>query len=264
MDGDNGRMIKADYSKIASFYDKGRSLSAQNTAMWLDLITKLSGASKGARVLDLGCGTGRFSLPMATRLGFNVTGADSSAEMLAKAEQKDSNSDVNWMLTDAGALTFPSGSFEVVFMSHLLHHVDSPLAVLKECRRVLFPSGVVLIRYGSMDHIRNDVEHTFFPQVSGIDEPRTPTKELTERWLLDNGFADVFSEEVVQQTYQTGEAHLDAARSKSTSVLSMISEESFHAGIYRLAEHVDKNPDDEWLLFDKMTMTVGHKRNIKV
>ncbi|MCD4701307.1 MAG: hypothetical protein K8S24_05550, partial [Candidatus Aegiribacteria sp.] len=61
-------------------------------------------------------------------------------------------------------------------------------------------------------------------------------------------------------TYQTGMAHLDAARARSTSVLSMISEESFHDGIYRLAEHVDKNPDDEWVLFDKMTLTAGYKR----
>jgi hypothetical protein len=90
---------------------------------------------------------------------------------------------------------------------------------------------------------------------------RTPTRELTERWLLDAGFLDISSSEIAQQTYQTGEAHLDAARAKSTSVLSMIAEESFQAGIHRLAEHVAKNPDDEWLLFDKMTMTVGHKRN---
>ena len=204
-------MIKADYSKIASFYDKGRSLSVQNATMWLDLIAKRSKASKGARVLDLGCGTGRFSLPMATHLGFSVTGADSSAEMLATAKEKDSYSEATWILADASDLPFPSSSFNVVFMSHLLHHVDSPLAVLKECHRVLVPSGVVLIRHGAMDQIRNDVEHTFFPQVTEIDEPRTPTRELTERWLLDAGFVDISSEEVVQRTYQTGAAHLDAA-----------------------------------------------------
>ncbi len=56
-------MIKAEYSRIASFYDEGRSLSEQNTVMWLNLIAEPSGALKGARVLDLGCGTGRFSLP---------------------------------------------------------------------------------------------------------------------------------------------------------------------------------------------------------
>lgn len=256
-------MIKADYSKIASFYDDGRSLSEQNMTLWLDMISKLSGVSKGARVLDLGCGTGRFSLPMAKRLGFNVIGADSSAEMIAKARQKDQNSEVGWTFADACSLAFPDSSFNGIFMSHLLHHVESPQKVLTECYRILAPQGVILIRYGAMDQIQNDVEHVFFPQAIEIDELRTPTQELTESWLSDVGFADISSIEIVQQTYETGSAHLDAASVKSTSVLSMISEESFNTGISRLADYVDKNPDDEWLLFDSMTMTVGFKKHSK-
>jgi len=256
-------MIKADYSKIASFYDKGRSLSEQNTIIWLTLIEKLSGASKGARVLDLGCGTGRFSLPMVYQLEFNVTGTDSSVEMLAKAKQKDSGSKVSWILADASTLPFPAGSFDLVFMSHLLHHVDNPLTVMKECYKVLASTGIVLIRYGAMEQIRNDVEHTFFPQVTEIDEPRTPNRDNVEKWLMNAGFGPFSSEEIVQQTYQTGTAHLDAARERSTSVLSMISEESFRTGISRLTEYVGKNPEDEWLLFDRMTLTAGYKKDIK-
>jgi len=252
--------MKADYSKIASYYDEARSLSEQNVVIWLKLIADRSGAHKGARVLDLGCGTGRFSLPMANWLGFNVTGADSSEEMLAKAKQKDSDAIVNWEHENASSLTFPEGSFDVVFMSHLLHHVDSPLAVIEESERVLVPSGVILIRYGAMDQIRNDVEHTFFPQAIQIDETRAHSRQLTEKWLVEAGFIGISSEEIEQQTYQTGIARLNAARTKSTSVLSMISEESFAIGIRRLEEYVDKKPDDEWLLFDRMTFTVGRKR----
>ena len=99
-DGDSRYVIKADYSKIASYYDRGRSLSEQNTRMWLDLIVRLSGASPSARILDLGCGTGRFSLPMAQWLEYEVTGADSSTEMLAVAKEKDADSEVSWVLAD--------------------------------------------------------------------------------------------------------------------------------------------------------------------
>jgi ubiquinone/menaquinone biosynthesis C-methylase UbiE len=253
-------MIKADYSKIALHYDKGRPLSEQTTLIWLNLIAKLSGAAKGMRVLDLGCGTGRFSLPLANRFGLNVTGLDSSEDMLAKAKEKDSNSVVKWVLADASALPYPDSLFDVVFMSHLLHHVNSPLKVLNECGRVLVPSGVVIIRYGAIDQIRNDVVHMFFPQAIEIDERRTPTRQLTEKWLVDAGFLNISSEEVAQQTYQSGLEHLDAIRGKSTSVLSMISEESFQTGLHHLEEYIAKNPDDEWLLFDKMTLTVGHKK----
>ena len=253
-------MIKANYSEIASFYDKGRALSEQNTIEWLRLISELSGASKGCRVLDLGCGTGRFSLPMARRLELNVTGADASREMLEKAKQKDSDSIVDWVLADAASLGFSPCSFDVIFMSHLLHPVDGPLKVIRECHRVLAPSGVVLIRYGAMNQIRNDVEHTFFPEVTDIDEARTPSVELTEGWLADAGFKDISSGEIAQQTYRNGMAHLDAVRAKSTSALNMISEESFQIGLRRLAEHVKKNPHEDWVLFDNMTMTVGHRK----
>ncbi len=257
-------MIKADYSKIASFYDNGRSLSEQNTIIWLNLISRLSGASENDKVLDLGCGTGRFSLPMVNSLRFDVTGVDSSIEMLKKAKEKDFNSAVNWLVADASVLVFQSGTFNVVFMSHLLHHVDNPLVVLKECNRVLACPGVVLIRYGALEQIRHDVEHTLFPEVIDIDEGRTPSVELTEKWLIDAGFEDISSKEIIQQTYQDGLSHLNAARVKSTSVLSMISEESFQTGIRRLSEYVNIHSKDEWLMFDKMTLTVGYKRAMKI
>jgi ubiquinone/menaquinone biosynthesis C-methylase UbiE len=254
-------MIKADYSRIASYYDRGRALSEQNMVMWLNLIVKLSGAPAMAKVLDLGCGTGRFSIPMMTRLGFDVTGVDSSAEMLAKAKKKDFSCDVTWELADANALAFPDCSFAVVFISHLLHHVDCPLTVLKECHRVLDPSGIILIRYGTMDQIRDDVEHTFFPQAVEIDEQRIFSQELMEEWLLEAGFIDISSQEVMQQTFQTGMAHLEAARGKNTSILSMISEESFQTGIRRFEKYVKKNLTDKWLLFDRMTLTIGHRKD---
>ena len=250
--------MKADYSKIAAYYDTGRSLSTQNTDMWMGLISELSRAKSGASVLDLGCGTGSFSLPMATTLGFDVTGADASAEMLEKAKRKDPDSLVAWVQEDAGALSFPNDTFDIVFMSHLLHHVDSPLTALEECYRVLAPSGVILIRYGAMDQIIDDVEHTFFYGVIDIDRERTPTATEIETWLTEVGFEDILSQEIVQRTYRDAGDHLHGARSKSTSALSMISEESLQTGIRRLEEYIQKHPKDPWLLHDRMTITAGH------
>ncbi|UCH52045.1 MAG: methyltransferase domain-containing protein [Chloroflexota bacterium] len=256
-------MRKADYSKISASYDKGRSLSESNIEIWLALISKYIGPRKGLTLLDLGCGTGRFALPIANRLNCRVVGADYSKEMLAKAQEKDIKGVVTWDYENAQNLTYRDATFDVVFMSHLLHHVDSPARVFTECKRILTTSGVILVRYGAIEQIRHDVEHTFFPEALSIDEARTPTIAMVEKWLTDAGFSDITTEEVVQQTFETSIAHLESAKVKNTSVLTMISQEAFDKGIDSMSEYIRKNQDDPWLLFDRLTLTVGYNSSLK-
>lgn len=254
-----GWMKKADYHKIAPFYDKGRLLSEQNLKLWLNLFAERSKTARGVSLLDLGCGTGRFAIPLERDMGFGVTGADSSQEMLSKAREKDKEGLITWDFVDAHSLKYLDHSFNIILMSHLLHHVERPTIVIDECKRVLKPSGVILIRHGAMEQIRDDVEHIFFPEVIEIDEQRTPTVESVEGWLKTAGFVDIISEEIVQQTFESGREHLEAARVRNTSVLNMISEEAFETGVERLAQYVKQNPKDQWLLFDRMTLTSGQK-----
>lgn len=253
-------MEKADYNKIAKFYDKGRSLSEQNIDLWIGLISKYAKAAEGARFLDLGCGTGRFSIPVAEKLRYRVTGADSSIEMLDKARQKDKNRIVNWEIQNAEHLSYTDATYDIVFMSHLLHHCDNPRKVINDCRRILGEYGVILIRYGAIEQISDDVEHTFFPETLAIDEARVFTVRKTENYLKEAGFSGIVSEEITQRTYDTSTDHLKAITEKSTSVLTMIPTEAFVKGIARLQKHIVKDPDDPWLLYDKMTITAGYKR----
>jgi ubiquinone/menaquinone biosynthesis C-methylase UbiE len=252
-------MQKADYSKIASSYDKGRVISERNINVALEAVTRLSRIPSKARLLDLGCGTGRFAIPLAGKLHYNVTGADSSEEMLEKAREKDTAGLVTWDLMDAQNLTYPDSSFDIVFMSHLLHHVDDPSAVICGCRRVLSSDGMIIIRWGDIESIRNDVEHTFFPETIAIDEARTFSIEKMEECLKEAGFSDVISEKRVQHTYPTSKEHLESVKVKSTSVLTMIPQDAFERGLLRLEIYIKNHPDDPWLLFDKMILTVGHK-----
>jgi len=252
-------MKKADYRHIALSYDQGRPLLEQNIDLWLGQVSRFAKMPEGARVLDLGCGTGRFSIPMAAKLRFRATGADSSKEMLDKAREKDTGKLVKWDLEDAQHLTYPDESFDVVFMSHLLHHVDDANKVLSECQRILATPGVILIRYGAIEQIREDIVHTFFPEALVIDEARTPTVAAVEQWLAEADFHDIVSEEIVQKTFETGEEHLNAAKLRGTSVLTMISQEAFEKGIRDLTKYIEDNPGNPWLLHDRETLTAGYK-----
>ncbi len=252
-------MRKADYGQIADTYDASRPLHEDILERWMTLVSERIGPRKSVELLDLGCGTGRFSIPMAARLGYSVTGADNSDEMLEKARNKEGGNRVKWSVQNAAHLSYPNASFDVVFTSHLLHHLDEPLDAIRECYRVLRPGGVILNRYGPMEDIRDDPEHRFFPGNVEIDEARTPTVEQVEEWLGVAGFNGVSTEIVVQQTYRSAEERLRNAGLGCTSVLTLIDRSVFEKGLEAFRRCVSDNPTDPWLLTDKIAITTGRK-----
>lgn len=254
----------ADYSIISITYDDARDLSNQNIELWINLLSNQVGSRKTVDFLDLGCGTGRFSIPIADKLGFSVTGVDNSKEMLLKAKEKSGKLQIKWDLENAGSLSYADKSFDVVFISHLLHHVENPRKVLEECYRVLRTGGLVINRYGAMENIMDDPEHQFFPETIEIDKTRTPSVEQVENWLRKAGFTNISSKCIIQQTYKTGKERLEKMRLKATSVLTLISKESFNLGLNHLEQYVADHPDHEWILTDKLTMTTGIKNVIQI
>lgn len=252
-------MKKADYRQIADMYDASRPLFEETVDRWITLISERVGPRQRVELLDLGCGTGRFSIPIATRLGYTVTGADNSEEMLEKASDKEGGDRIRWSVEDATHLSYPNASFDVVFMSHLLHHLDEPLDAARECFRILRPGGIILNRYGPMEDIRDDPEHRFFPGSVEIDESRTPTTGQVEEWFRVAGFTDISTEVTVQQTYGSSEERLRNAGLRCTSVLTLVDESAFEKGLESFRRYVSDNPDDPWLLIDRMALTTGRK-----
>ena len=252
-------MKKADYMQIANTYDKARPLSEETLDLWLTLISERIGSRQKTEFLELGCGTGRFTIPIVTRFGYSATGADNSEEMLLKARKKDGAEQIKWDIQNAASLSYRDGSFDVVFMSHLLHHVDEPLKVLKECYRILKPGGIILNRYGPIEHIRNDPEHVFFSGTTEIDEARTPSIREVESWLRGAGFNNISSETIIQKTYESAKERLEKAELKSTSVLTLISQPAFKKGIENFKKYILKNTDDSWLIIDRIALSIGEK-----
>jgi ubiquinone/menaquinone biosynthesis C-methylase UbiE len=98
----------------------------------------------GARVLDVGCGTGEY-VRRATDLGFSASGVEPAEAMRAVAIEKNSNS----LILDgvATALPFPNSSFDLVICIEVLrylHGADNRLA-LREMHRVLKPGGAMFL-----------------------------------------------------------------------------------------------------------------------
>jgi ubiquinone/menaquinone biosynthesis C-methylase UbiE len=102
------------------------------------------GLPPGARVLDIGCGTGALASVLADR-GFTVNAIDPSAGMRAVAARRLRGTGVALSGGDAlQGLPFPAGAFDLVTASHVIHGfpADKRAAFFREARRV--SRGLVL------------------------------------------------------------------------------------------------------------------------
>jgi SAM-dependent methyltransferase len=94
-----------------------------------------------ASVLDVGTGTGIFAEAFLAA-GLTATGIDPSMELLSHARAHAPQA--VFMEAVAEKLPFADGSFDLVFLGHVLHETDDPEAALREARRVSLKRVAVL------------------------------------------------------------------------------------------------------------------------
>lgn len=120
-----------------------------------EMIT-LAGLRDGHRVLDIGCGTGNLLRSTGKRNpNVDLVGLDPDPKALARAGRKARRAGlaVRLDLGFAQELPYPDDSFDRVFSSLMLHHLDSASkdALLAEVHRVLRPDGVLVLADAVLD-----------------------------------------------------------------------------------------------------------------
>jgi 2-polyprenyl-6-hydroxyphenyl methylase / 3-demethylubiquinone-9 3-methyltransferase len=101
---------------------------------------------KGLRFLDIGCGGGLLSEPMA-RLGADVVGADASATNIevAKLHANESGLDIDYRATTAEALADAGEKFDVILNMEVVEHVADVELFIEACGRMLKPGGIMVV-----------------------------------------------------------------------------------------------------------------------
>jgi len=122
----------------------------------MNRVFPLLGEIRGKNILDLGCGTGRYSILLAKK-GANVTAVDFSREMLniAKNKAKNQRLKINFKQVDLkNNFPFKKEEFDIILVMLLLGHFKHPGYLLKKISKSLRLGGICIIS-------------TFHPKKSG-------------------------------------------------------------------------------------------------
>lgn len=226
-----------DSTNIPDGYDRSRDHGPEMLNLWMNRIASHLGSHQPRVILDLGCGTGRFTPALAMNLDAAVVGVDPSAKMLAHASRKIQTDRVQYVRGCGEAIPLADRSVDVVFISMAFHHFTDPRRVARECWRVLASGSPVLLRAGTRDRIPQYPYVPFFPQSVPLLEARLPTAAFIEEVFHGVGFRTDAFELVVQTIAPNFATYADKLAAGGDSILASLPSEQFEAGLAALRMH---------------------------
>jgi ubiquinone/menaquinone biosynthesis C-methylase UbiE len=149
-------------------------------------ITKYLQPQKGKIYLDIGCGTGNYTISLANA-GFIFYGVDPSKEMLTKARSVNNN--ITWLLGTAENIPAPNNSFDGAIATLTIHHWANLAEAFNELSRVLKANGKLVIFTSTPDQMKEYWLNHYFPQMMAHSINQMPALETISEALGNNGFA---------------------------------------------------------------------------
>ncbi len=217
-----------DQTNMPENYERGRSPPPGVLDMWTVRIGRSLEGHRFERIVDLGCGTGRFAARLADLFGAHVVGVDPSEKMLAVAREKPSRRDVEFVKGAAERIPCRDGSVGLIFMSMAFHHFLSPESAMREFHRVLRPGGLVCVRNSTRD--RGSPYEAYFPNYrDSLD--RLPAISEIRAAFVDGGFEQLHHEVVDHLMAHNLDELAEKASHRADSTLLRLSDRDFEAGL---------------------------------
>ena len=200
-------------------------------------IVQLLALPHGARVLDIGAGTGSYSLGLADR-GFDVTAVEPSTLMSAQASP---HSRVSWVTASAESLPFDSSSFDAAIMVLAIHHFADRKQAFSEARRVVNHGPILIFTYdpSAIDgpwlfeyfpEFRAQIE-TVFPSTDHIISSLSSRGEVSSHpFPLPHDLKDAFA----GAAWRDPERYLDKSFRDGTSAFRILDPEIIKVRLERL------------------------------
>lgn len=230
------QMSNSDYDRreVHLRYDRARELSSETLRLWLERLARHLESTAVETVIDVGCGTGRFSAALAEGFAARVFGVDPSQKMLGVARERTQDARVEFVNGSAEELPFEDSFADLIFLSMVFHHIGDKAKACAEFARVLKASGRLAIRTTTRERRESFLWLTFFPEAREIEARRMPSRDDLIATVERAGFR-LEAYEIVRQEYARdfGEYYEKIAL-RGLSTLEAISDDAFEEGLARL------------------------------
>ncbi|MGP4062944.1 class I SAM-dependent methyltransferase [Halobacillus sp. H74] len=236
-------MKVTDYSKVAKVYDSNQ-FRFDEVKVDTDLEAYIQNDPKSSyNFLDLACGTGIYlnrQYNSFKELNINWHGLDASQAMLNKA--KDKVEKVTFEKGFAESMPYEDEYFDVITNNYALHHFVGKEKALDEIHRVLKKDGVYKLHNINIYGMKNWWVYHYFPSALLEDYKRFWSKEVIFRELSQRGFNVRIDCKYQMENIKIAD-YLAPVENRDISVLTLIDDEEYNQGLYRMKQDLEKSPN---------------------
>ena len=223
------------FAEIAPRYDSLRPLSNGDRTR-LESVVQQASLTRDDLVVEIGCGTGRLTLPLAAMTSARVMGVDSEARMLEVARAKDAAGRIQWARGSAYRLPVADGVAALAVMVMVVHLLRQRVRAFGEARRILRPGGRLSLWTFTPRHVEEFYLNEYFPSIAVIDRARFPSVDVLTAELRRAGFGEVGVELKAEPRRMTIAEVVDRVRGRYISTLSLLPALEYRLGLQRLEE----------------------------
>ncbi len=245
-----GDSFDYDQTDVHARYDQARRLPPETQSLWARIIAQSIPQNKIETIVDLGCGTGRFSSLLAETLSARVCGIDRSEKMLAQARKNVSSPDISFLRGSAEAIPLADNTIDLIFLSMVYHHIQNRETAISGFRRILRGQGYVCVRTSTRQNMKSYCWCQFFPEAMKIEASRVPDRTELINLFQSHGFNLIRHIEVNQLFASDSAEYLEKIERRALSSLQAISDEDFCTGLTKLRSHIRNHCNDDALRED--------------
>ena len=228
-----------DFDSFSGSYDSLRGTGMERLAPWVEETVAYAPVFANDSVIDIGCGTGRYTELFAPGCSY-IVGVDRSEGMLSAAVSSD-RSRANYVRGNALSLPFPDRTFDCALMFMVVHNFgeDERQALLAEIYRILNDGGRLLVLTNSHARMARSL-WTHFPGFLEIDYARFPNLPTLVNDMKAAGFSTGHKSVRKKMGSIRTDDYLRKVSGKYLSTLRIMDDSTFNDGFAVFSEYVRK------------------------